>query len=136
MKVFWYLPIIPRFRRIFCNPRDAKLARWHAESRKFDGKLRHPADSPEWRNIDNEFPEFGRESKNLRLGLCTDGMNPYGNWSTRHSTWPVLRKESGGQLDALVWHRRTQRPVGSHSQAMALLRVRCVSTSRPPYRTL
>ena len=66
------------------------MARWHAESKKFDEKLRHPADSPEWRNIDNEFPEFGRESRNLRLGLCTDGMNPYGNWSTRHSTWPVI----------------------------------------------
>ena len=46
-KVVWYLPIIPRFRRLFCNPSDAKLARWHAESKKFDGKLRHPVDSSE-----------------------------------------------------------------------------------------
>jgi Transposase family tnp2 len=26
----------------------------------------------------------------LRLGLCMDGMNPYGNMSSRHSTWHVL----------------------------------------------
>ena len=24
------------------------------------------------------------------LGACTDGMNPFGNQSTNHSTWPVF----------------------------------------------
>ena len=33
---------------------------------------------------------FGDEVRNLRLGLCTDGMNPFGNLSSQHSTWPVL----------------------------------------------
>jgi hypothetical protein len=89
-KVAWYLPIIPRFRRLFSNPRDAKLLRWHADCRKDDGMLRHPADCPEWRNIDRTYPDFGSEPRNLRIGLCTDGMNPYGNMSSRHSTWPVL----------------------------------------------
>ena len=28
--------------------------------------------------------------RNLRLRLCTDGMNPFGTLSTQHSTWPVL----------------------------------------------
>jgi len=27
--------------------------------------------------IDKEFPEFGNESRNLKLGLATDGMNPF-----------------------------------------------------------
>jgi Transposase family tnp2/Transposase-associated domain len=78
-KVLLYLPIIPRLRRLFINPTDAKLLRWHEEGRKNNGKLRHPADSPEWRTIDRKFEDFGREPRNLRLGLCTDGMNPYGN---------------------------------------------------------
>ena len=89
-KVFWYLPIIPRFRRLFSNPRDAKLLTWHDSGRKKDGNLRHAADSPEWKNIDIQFPDFGGDSRNLRLGLCTDGMNPYGAWSSRHTTWPVI----------------------------------------------
>ncbi|XP_019173902.1 PREDICTED: uncharacterized protein LOC109169475 [Ipomoea nil] len=75
---------------MFANPRDAKNLQWHAIGRKNDGKLRHPADSPQWRNIDRSWPEFGTENRNLRLGLCTDGMNPHGNMSSRHSTWPVL----------------------------------------------
>ncbi|XP_031106224.1 uncharacterized protein LOC116010865 [Ipomoea triloba] len=89
-KVLWYLPVIPRFKRLFANPNDANNLQWHAVGRKEDGKLRHPADSPLWKNINMTFPEFGSENRNLWLGLCTDGMNPHGNMSSRHSTWPVL----------------------------------------------
>ena len=64
--------------------------RWHADSRKKDGKLRHPADSPQWRNIDREFPEFGRDPRNLKLGLSADGINPHSSMSSKHSSWPVL----------------------------------------------
>ena len=45
-KVYWYLPIIPRFKRLFANGHDAKHLTWHAEGRKSDGLLRHPANSP------------------------------------------------------------------------------------------
>ena len=58
--------------------------------RKDDGILRHPADSPQWRNIDTMYSSFGEEIRNLGLGLCTDGINPFGNLSSQHSTWPVL----------------------------------------------
>nr|XP_004492006.1 uncharacterized protein LOC101504571 [Cicer arietinum] len=74
-KVLWYLPIVPR---------------WHADERKRDGQLRHPADSLKWKKINDLYPEFGSEPRNLRLGLSTDGMNPYGNLSSNHSLWPVL----------------------------------------------
>ena len=30
----------------------------------------------------DEFPEFGKESRNIRLGLATDGMNLFSNMST------------------------------------------------------
>jgi len=38
-KVYWYLPIIPRFKRLFANGDDAKNLRWHVDSRKSDGFL-------------------------------------------------------------------------------------------------
>jgi len=40
----------------------------------------------QWKNIDKEFPAFGNESRNLRVGLAIDGMNPYENFSTNHSS--------------------------------------------------
>ena len=89
-KVVWYLPIISRFKRLFANADDAKNLRWHAEERKYDGQIRHVADSLQWKKIDSLFPNFGKESRNLRLGLATDGMNPFGNLSTNHSSWHVL----------------------------------------------
>ncbi|GJT81279.1 protein exportin 1A [Tanacetum coccineum] len=32
-KMLWYLPIIPRLKKLYANPKDAKLLRWHAEER-------------------------------------------------------------------------------------------------------
>ena len=86
-KVVWYFPIIPRLKRLFANGRNAELLRWHAEKRKKDGMLRHPADSAQWRNIDARYKKhFSREVRNIRFGLSTDGMNPFGDMGSRHST--------------------------------------------------
>jgi len=51
---------------------------------------RHPTDSIQWKKFDDEFLEFGKESRNIRLGLAINGMNLFGNMSTNHSSWPVL----------------------------------------------
>ena len=77
-KFWWYLPIVPRLKRLFSNANDAKLMRWHADGRTTDGHLRHPADGLQWKKIDSMFPNF------------SNGMNPYGNLSSKHSSWPVL----------------------------------------------
>ena len=89
-KVMWYFPIIPRLKRLFANKKHAKLLRWHDEDRKKDGMLRHPADAAQWRNIDRKYKDhFAYDVRNIRFGFSTDGMNPFGNMSSRHSTWPV-----------------------------------------------
>ncbi|KAJ9539147.1 hypothetical protein OSB04_031880 [Centaurea solstitialis] len=89
-KLLWYLPIVPRLKRLFANAKDAKLLRWHAEERKKDGKIGYVTDSPQWRNINSDFEDFGEKVRNIRFGLSSDGINPFGNMSSRHSTWPVL----------------------------------------------
>ncbi|KAL6533270.1 hypothetical protein OROMI_027382 [Orobanche minor] len=89
-KVMWYFPIIPRLRRLYSSPSDAKNLVWHQDERIKDGMLRHPADSPQWKKFDDRYPEFGKEPRNLRLVLSSDGMNPFGIQSTSHSTWPVV----------------------------------------------
>ncbi|XP_050939141.1 uncharacterized protein LOC127148819 [Cucumis melo] len=89
-KQLWYFPIVPRFLRMFKNSEYAKHLCWHANDRKVDGVLRHPADTPSWRLVDHLWPDFGSEPRNLRLGLSTDGINPYGDLSTKYSCWPVI----------------------------------------------
>ncbi|GJW56545.1 hypothetical protein Tco_0103276, partial [Tanacetum coccineum] len=60
------------FQVLFANEKDAKLLRWHAEVRKRDEKLRHVADSPQWRKIDNNCDKFGAEIRNIRFGRSSD----------------------------------------------------------------
>ena len=89
-KVLWYLPPAPRLRRLFRNADHAKNLTWHHDKRVKDGMLRHPADAPQWKTFDADHPEFSAKLWNLRFGLSADGMNPHGNMSSRHSTWPVI----------------------------------------------
>ena len=85
--MLWYLPIIHRFKHLFTNVVDAKNLISHANGRKSDGLLRHAVDSPQWKKIDTLYTQFGSDPRNLRLGLATNGMNPYGNLSSKHSSW-------------------------------------------------
>ncbi|XP_074323373.1 uncharacterized protein LOC141660298 [Apium graveolens] len=71
-KVMWYFPIIPRFKRMYKSPSTSELMTWHAKQEIQDGKMRHPADSPSWRNIDYRWPAFGSEARNIRLALSAD----------------------------------------------------------------
>ncbi|XXG42780.1 hypothetical protein AAC387_Pa01g2972 [Persea americana] len=50
----------------------------------------HPADRIEWKDFDRQYPAFAQESRNVRLGLATDGFNPFGNMSNSYSMWPVI----------------------------------------------
>ncbi|KAK1415823.1 hypothetical protein QVD17_31611 [Tagetes erecta] len=89
-KVLRHFPLIPRLQRLFMSSKTATSMRWHEESRTKDGYLRHPADSPAWKTFDFNYPDFANESRNVRLGLASDGFNPFGTMSVSHSTWPVV----------------------------------------------
>jgi hypothetical protein len=85
--------MINRLRALFENLEDAQLMSWHAlaEHKKDDGKLRHPSNGKQWKRFDAMFPkEFGDEARNVRFALSTNGMNPFGDLSSSHNTWPVI----------------------------------------------
>jgi hypothetical protein len=63
---------------------------WHDEACIKDGKLRHPADGDAWKEFDNRHRDFVGDARNVRLGLASDGFNPFGNKNLKHSTWPVM----------------------------------------------
>ena len=89
-KVLWHFPLKHRLQRLFMSSKIAGHMRWHAEGRTKDGNMRHPADSPSWQTFDFHHPEFSQDSRNVRLGLASDGFNPFKNMSSTHSTWPVI----------------------------------------------
>jgi hypothetical protein len=63
---------------------------WHKNKRTNDGILRHPADSLTWKKFDEEHTFFASDARNVRLGLASDGFNPFGIMSTSYSMWPVV----------------------------------------------
>ncbi|KAI5343870.1 hypothetical protein L3X38_011746 [Prunus dulcis] len=89
-KVVWYFPPIPRFKRMFQSHETTKSLTWHAARKSIDGQMSHPADSPSWKILDDKWPEFGNEPRNLRLALSSDGFNPHSSLSSRYSCWPVI----------------------------------------------
>ena len=64
--------------------------RWHEEERSKDGKLRHPTDGLAWKDFNRVHPDFAQDCRNLRLGLSSDGLNPFRTMSISHSTWLVV----------------------------------------------
>ncbi|TYK03264.1 transposase [Cucumis melo var. makuwa] len=90
VKVVWYFPPIPRFKRLFRSINNAKNLIWHSNERVIGGKLRHPADSPAWKLIDLKWPDFGSEPRNIRLALSADRINPHSEMSSKYSCWPVV----------------------------------------------
>jgi hypothetical protein len=90
-KVVWYFPVIPHLQWYFTDPKEARLMRWHAKRReevlkdakKLDTNivLTHPSDSSPLKALDAEYPSFGEDPRNIRLGACMDRLNPFGSQS-------------------------------------------------------
>ncbi|KAL4306535.1 hypothetical protein AHAS_Ahas16G0188000 [Arachis hypogaea] len=85
-----YFPLIPRLKRLFMCPDTAEALRWHDEQRLKDDCIRHPTDGQAWKNLDTRYPNFSKELRNLRLGLASDGFNPFRTMNVSHSTWPIV----------------------------------------------
>ena len=90
VKVLRHFPLIPRLLRMYRCRDIASLMRWHEKNPSTDGKLRPPLDSPAWKHVKNIDPSFFSTARNVKLGLALDGMNPFADKSTKHSTWLVL----------------------------------------------
>ncbi|CAL8991583.1 unnamed protein product [Prunus brigantina] len=65
--------------RLYMSTHTSTDMRWHKEKRVDDDVMRHPADGEAWKEFDRTFPDFAADPRNVRLGLATDGFNPYGD---------------------------------------------------------
>ncbi|RVW22081.1 hypothetical protein CK203_110934 [Vitis vinifera] len=89
-KVLRYFPLKPRLQRLYMSSKTTSHMKWHVDGRMEGEMMRHPVDSLAWKNFDNVHPSFALEPQNVRLGLASDGFNPFGNMSISYSMWPVV----------------------------------------------
>nr|XP_040251541.1 uncharacterized protein LOC120968676 [Aegilops tauschii subsp. strangulata] len=97
-KVLRHFPLLPRLKRMFLSKKGAEEAQWHELKRQPNEKqLSHPKDGDAWKDFDEKFPEFAKDARNFRLGIATDGFNPFGNFNTTYSP-----KSSGKHFDVFL----------------------------------
>lgn len=91
-KAMRYFPLIPRLLHTYRCSDLAELQVWHSEHRSTDGVMRLAVDSPAAKFVEEEWPEFGRDPRNVRLGLATDGISPFNlaGKAQPYSVWPVV----------------------------------------------
>ncbi|GJW16185.1 hypothetical protein Tco_0020318 [Tanacetum coccineum] len=64
---------------------------WYATGKCTEpGKMQHPVDGGAGKKFDTKYQDFAKETRNVRLGLASDGFNPFGNLSQAYSMWPVI----------------------------------------------
>ncbi|XP_070009493.1 uncharacterized protein [Nicotiana sylvestris] len=89
-KILRYFPLKPRLQRLFMSSKKSYLMTWHHDKRVDDGIMRHPADSIAWKKFDELHQYFAAEPRNVRLGLASDGFQPFRNSKITYSIWPVV----------------------------------------------
>ena len=87
-KVVRYFPLTPRLRRLYYCRSTAKDMTWHSTHVRSSNMI-HPSDTKSWQVLNDSFPEFKREPRNVVIGLSTDGFNPHGRGKD-YSCWPVM----------------------------------------------
>ena len=90
VKKMIYFPLAPRLQRLYASPTTAAHMRWHAEHYQEEDVMRHCSDSEEWKQFDRAHPSFSSEIRNVRLGLSTDGFQPFGETGRQYSSWPIM----------------------------------------------
>ncbi|GJX62488.1 hypothetical protein Tco_0295388 [Tanacetum coccineum] len=85
-----YFSLIPRLQRLYASKVTASHMRWHDEHVQEDGVMSHPFDAEAWKHFDQTYPPFTEETRNVRLGLCTYGFQPFGQSGKQYSCWPVI----------------------------------------------
>ena len=91
-----HFPLIPQLQRMFSSRKLSKLNLWRHFHKSEDGKMRHTADSPQWKFVHTDLePDagdamFGQDPRHINLGLAVDGMNPYAEKRSTQSLTPVI----------------------------------------------
>src|SRR5271170_4027606 len=89
-KLLRHIPIIPRFQRLFRCKKIAEFMDYHARQRSEDGVMRMPTDGSTFKDINERWPIFKEEPRNVRISMAADGVNPFGELRTNYSIWPIF----------------------------------------------
>ncbi|KAL0445495.1 UNVERIFIED_CONTAM: hypothetical protein Slati_1677400 [Sesamum latifolium] len=80
----------PRLQRLYASQATTEQMTWHANHQTEEGSMCHPSHAEAWRHFARTHPDFVAELCNVRLGLCTDGFAPHGQYGCTYSYWLII----------------------------------------------
>ncbi|KAL0387699.1 UNVERIFIED_CONTAM: hypothetical protein Sradi_2651700 [Sesamum radiatum] len=75
---------------LYASEVTAEQMTWRVNHQTEEGSICHPSDAEARRHFDLTYPDFAVEPHNVRLGLCTNGFAPHGQYDRIYSYWPVI----------------------------------------------
>ncbi len=63
---------------------------WHVSNKSGDRLVQHATNSMQWQFIDEKWPNFAQESRNIHLGLAIDVINMFAKKCSTWNTWPMV----------------------------------------------
>jgi hypothetical protein len=76
---------------MFVSERTVIHMWWHKNGeRENKDVMVHPLDSDVWKALDNFDSKFARDTRNVHIGLATDGFTPFGDNAASYSCWPMF----------------------------------------------
>ncbi len=77
-KVVQHFPLNPQLLGMYLAQHTLEMMTWHVRNKSIDGKVHHVPNIKTWQHIDSTWLDFATEPINVRLGLATDGVHPFG----------------------------------------------------------
>ena len=72
------------------SPRTTEHMTWHQSYDVVDEVMVHPSNGEARKHFNSVHLYFSTESRNVLVGLCTDGFNLFGSFVASYSCWPVI----------------------------------------------
>ena len=63
---------------------------YHARNRSQDDVIQIPVDGSVFRDMEENWPHFKEEPRNLRISLAADGVNPFSKRKSIYMAWPIF----------------------------------------------
>ena len=63
---------------------------YHARNRSQDDVIRIPVVGSAFRDMEEKWPHFKEEPRNLRISLVADDVNPFAQMRSIYTVWPIF----------------------------------------------
>ena len=63
---------------------------YHARNKSQHDVIQIPTDGTAFRDIEEKWPHFKEEPRNLRISLAADGVNPFAHMKSIYTVWPIF----------------------------------------------